>query len=191
MGRQDHPVRGDDPDQRAVTALGKPVIDEAVELEQDDFLAFWRTREASSAPETKRILGVDVVVPTDMPLRVETMAGRMKDTQNPAELKTLLAELFGANHLDVWIANGLTVGMMKVILAWGITNATGTPTTFERALELAEQAEADEKAGKDQPVPNRADRRVSSGTGKSASTGPSSSRTSAANTTSRRRKSAT
>lgn len=173
-----------------MTALGKPIIDEAAELDQDDFLAFWRTRQAAAAPETKRILGVEVVVPTDMPLRVETMAGRMKDTQDPAELKALLAELFGADHLGAWIANGLTAGMMKVILAWGITNATGTPTTFERALELAEQAEADEASGKDRPVPNRADRRVSSGTGKSANTGRSSSPTSAANTTSRRRESA-
>jgi hypothetical protein len=172
-----------------VTALGKPVVDEAVGLEQDDFLAFWRTRQAEAAPETKRILGVEVVVPTDMPLRVETMAAQMQDTQDSAELKALLAELFGADHLDAWIAHGLTAQMMKVIVAWGIANATGTPCTFERAMELAEQAEADE-AGKALPVANRADRRVSSGTGKSASTGRSSSPTSAASTTSRRRKSA-
>jgi hypothetical protein len=160
------------------------------ELDQDDFLAFWRTQQAAAAPETIRILGVEVVVPTDMPLRVETMAAQMQDTQDPAELRGLLAELFGADHLDAWIANGLTAQMMKVVLAWGIANGSGTPCTFERATELAAQAEADE-AGKAQPVPNRADRRVSSGTGKSVSTGPSSSRTSAANTTSRRRKSAT
>jgi hypothetical protein len=126
-----------------------------------------------------------------MPLRVETMAAQMQDSQEPAELKALLAELFGADHLDTWIANGLTVGMMKVILAWGIANGSGSATTFERATELAAQAEADEKAGKALPVPNRADRRVSSGTGKSVSTGRSSSPTSAASTTSRRRKSAT
>lgn len=161
------------------------------ELEQDDFLAFWRTQQAAATPETVRILGVKVVIPTDMPLRVETMAAQMQDTQDVSELQALLVELFGADHLDTWIANGLTAGMMKVIIAWGMANATGTACTFERATELAAQAEADEKAGKDQPVPNRADRRVSSGTGKSASTGPSSSRTSAANTTSRRRKSAT
>lgn len=172
-----------------MTALGKPYLDEAAELKQDDFLAFWRTQQAAATPETVRILGVDVVVPTDMPLRVETMAAQMQDTQDVAELKALLAELFGADHLDTWIANGLTAQMMKVIVAWGVANATGTPCTFERAVELADQAEAGE-AGKARPVPNRAARRASSGTGKSASTGRSSSPTSAASTTSRRRKSA-
>ncbi len=171
-----------------MTAKNKASV-EPEPIEQDDFLAFWRTRQAEATPETVRILGVDVVVPTDMPLRVETMAGQMQDTQDIAELKALLVELFGADHLDVWIANGLTAGMMTVIIAWGMANATGTPTTFERALELATQAEADEKAGKGRPVPNRADRRASSGTDRSANTGRSLSPTSAANTTSRRRKS--
>jgi hypothetical protein len=172
-----------------VTALGKPFIDEAAELEQDDFLAFWRTRQAETAPETKRILGVDVVVPTDIPLRLEIMAAEMANAQNADDLRPLLVDIFGADHFDAWIAHGLTVRMMKVILAWGVANGSGTPCTFERAMELAEQMEVD-AAGKARPVPNRADRRASSGTGKSASTGTSSSRTSAASTTSRRRKSA-
>lgn len=172
-----------------MTALGKPIIDEVVELEQDDFLAFWRTRQAEAAPETKRILGVDVVVPTDIPLRLEIMAAQMADAQDADELRPLLVDIFGADHFDTWIANGMTVHMMKVILAWGVANGSGTPCTFERALELADQMGADE-AGKGRPVPNRADRRASSGTGKSANTGASSSPTSAASTTSRRRKSA-
>lgn len=172
-----------------MTALGKPVIDEVVELEQDDFLAFWRTRQAEAAPETKRILGVDVVVPTDIPLRLEIMVAELADSQDSDELRPLLVDIFGVDHFDAWIANGMTVHMMKVILAWGVANGSGTPCTFERALELADQIGPDE-AGKVRPVPNRAARRASSGTGKSANTGASSSPTSAASTASRRRKSA-
>lgn len=163
-------------------------VDEPEPIADDDFLSFWRTREAASAPTTKRILGADVIVPTDIPLRVEIQAAGLKDTQNADELRPLLVDIFGADHFDTWIANGLTVHMMKVILAWGVTNGSGTQCTFERALELANQMETDE-AGKALPMPNRTDRRASSGTGKSANTGRSSSPTSAASTTSRRRKS--
>jgi len=126
-------------------------------------------------------------VPTDVPLRIEHQALLLEDIQDIDEIRPLLADLFGADHLDTWIANGATARMLQVIIAWGMANATGTPTTFERAVELAAKAQAATAAGKSQPVPNRAARRAPSGTGKSASTGRSSSRTSAASTTSRRR----
>lgn len=185
MGSQDHPVGRDDLHQRAVTVLGKPVFDEVAEIEQDDFLAFWRTQTA--AADTKRILGVVVVVPTDVPLRIEHQALLMQESQDVDEIRPLLADLFGADHLDTWIANGATARMLQVIIAWGMANATGTPTSFERAVELAAEAQAADAAGKALPVPNRAARRAPSGTGKSANTGRSSSRTSAASTTSRRK----
>jgi hypothetical protein len=168
-----------------VTAIDKAVDDE---LEQDDFLAFWRSHEAATTPTTARILGVDVVVPTDMPLRVEQQALLLQDAQDIAEIRPLLVDLFGADHLDTWITNGATTRMLQVIIAWGMANATGTETTFARAVELADEARAAE-AGKARPVPNRSDRRAPSGTGKSASTGRSSSPTSAANTGTRRKKS--
>lgn len=159
-------------------------VDEPEPLHDDDFLAFWRAEQAKVSPTTKRILGVDVLVPQDLPLRLEAMASQMQATQDPAELKALLAELFGGDHLDTWITNGLTTRMMQVIIAWGVSNGTGTPCTFERALELATALEV-ANAGKAPDAPNRAARRASSRTAASASTGRSSSRTSAASTASR------
>lgn len=164
-------------------------VDEPEPVQEDDFLAFWRTRQAADAPETTRILGVDVVVPTDIPLRVEHAALRLKGTQKLDEVRPLMTDLFGADHLDAWIANGLTVHMMKVILAWGVANGSGTPCTFQEAMQLAERAEAEQ--GKAPAPANRSARRASSTTAPSESTGRSSSRTSAVNTGSRRRKSGT
>jgi hypothetical protein len=167
--------------------VSEPIDWDAEQVAEDDFLAFWRDHEAQQTPRTTRILGVEVVVPTDIPLSVERLADQMHAGADPAQLKQLLRTMFGADHLDLWIANGLTARMMLVIVAWGMANGTGTETTFERAMELTADLEA-QGAGKAPAATNRAARRASSPTGRSASTGRSSSPTSAASTTSRRKR---
>lgn len=137
---------------------------------QDDFLAYWKTR-AKSKVETKRILGVDIPVPHDVPLRFAEQVNDLKDSSDLEAVKDLIVELFGSNPLDTWVANGATAEMLQVILAWGMANAQGKPTSFTEAAEIVTQARARDAEGK-APVPlNRADRRASSRTRASARTG--------------------
>lgn len=139
--------------------------------EDDDFLAYWKTRPEAKV-ETKRILGVEVAVPHDVPLSFLDDLAELKNSTDPEDTKRLLLTLFGDNPLDTWVRNGATADQLQVILAWGIRNAQGTPTTFAEAADLVEQARALEAAGKaPAPVPNRAARRASSRTRASASTG--------------------
>lgn len=145
---------------------------EYVELvpSDDDFLSFWTQHRAKSNHETRTILGVTIGVPTDMPLALQDMAEELQASQDPSDVDKLVSLLFGAGVYTQWKAAGITDKMLGVLMAWGMANAAGQPTTFERAGEMAAEAEATKgKALK--PVPNRADRRASSKTRASASTG--------------------
>lgn len=146
---------------------------EYVELvpEEDDFLAFWKSR-ADVAPETKRILGVEIPVPNDVPLSFMDDVTRLKDSTEPDDVKWLLTTLFGSDPLEVWLRNGATAAQLQVILAWGMANAQGQRIDFAEAAEIVTKAQAADAAGKAlTPVPNRAARRASSRTPRSASTG--------------------
>lgn len=158
--------------------------------QDDDFLAFWEQHRAAAAPpETKRILGVDVAVPTDLPLSFEDGSRELANSQDPADFERLLVMLFGEGTLQKWKANGLTSQQLRVLVAWGMANGSGKPTTFAEAAEmvrLAEEKKAQDEAEGKAP-PNRAARRASSRTSGSGDTGRSSSPTSAASTRSRRK----
>lgn len=145
---------------------------EYVELvpSDDDFLAFWTQHRAKSNPETKTILGCTVPVPTDMPLALQDMAEELQASQDPNDVDKLVSLLFGVGVYTQWKANGITDKMLGVLMAWGMANAAGQSTTFEQAAEMAAEAEA-AKGKALKPVPNRADRRASSKTRASASTG--------------------
>lgn len=164
----------------------------AVEPSEDDFLAFWKQhRDAKAPPETKRILGVDVVVPTDLPLSFEEEARQLADSEDRADFEQLLEVLFGHGTLQAWQENGLTSGQLRVLMTWGMTNASGKPTTFAEAAALvakAEKLKAEAEGDGEGKAPNRAARRASSATRASAGTGRASSRTSAASTKSTRKR---
>lgn len=123
----------------------------------DDFLAFWRQKRAKDKPEVKQILGVEVAVPTDMPLGMQDLAEELMDSEDPRDIERLVAMLYGPLVYDQWKANGVTVEMLGVLLTWGMSNAAGKPCTFEEAAALAEEIEQG-KAPK--ATPNRAARRA-------------------------------
>lgn len=158
-----------------MTAVAKKVAGgthEFVELvtSEDDFLQYWESRPEKTV-ETKRILGVDIPVPHDVPLKFTQKVAELKGSSDPDDVKELLEVLFGTNPLDAWVDNGATAEQLQVILAWGMTNAQGNPIGFAEAAELVEQARARDAEGK-APVPlNRAARRASSRTRASARTG--------------------
>lgn len=153
--------------------------------EDDDFLAYWRTRRP---PEVKRILGVEVAVPHDLPLNFGARYELVKDSTDPEDMKALVGVVFGQGVLDQWIARGAGIEQVKVILTWGMLNGSGIPATFEEAAEKVAEVEA-EQAGK--ALPNRADRRrsASSQTRASGGTGASSKRTSNGSTATTKRRS--
>lgn len=158
--------------------------------QDDDFLAYWNAQPKRQV-ETKRILGVVIPVPHDVPLKFTEELHELKNSTDPEDTKYLLQTLFGSNPLEQWTANGATAEQLTVILAWAMANAQGRKMDFAEAHEVVVKAQAAEAEGKAPPAPNRKDRRASSATGVSASTGRASSRTSVANTASARRKSRT
>lgn len=144
-----------------MTAIKKVVADthEYVEIvqPQDDFLAFWQQQRAKDKPEVKQILGVEVPVPTDMPLGMQDLAEQLMDSEDAADIERLVAMLFGPLAYGQWKANGITAAMLGVLLAWGMSNAAGKPCTFEEAAVLAD----DLAQGKAPAIgPNRAARRA-------------------------------
>lgn len=134
---------------------------------------------------TETIRGVDVPIPTDVPLILEQRLHALQDEQSEEALREMLGLLFGPDVLDQWIDNGMGVMELKTALAWGMAHATGTKVSFREAYEQVRVAEADE--GK---APNRQARRAASKT-RSASTGTRSKRTSSASTGSARSRSRT
>jgi len=171
-----------------VTELSQ-VDDDDVDREEDDFLSFWAQHRAQNKPTIKTILGLQIEVPTELPLSFEDRFNELKDTSADAqeELAELLELLFGQDVFATWKAKGLTTAMLKVLLVWGAANGGGQPMEFNEAAVKAAEWEAAADEGKAKPVPNRRDRRGSSKTAASAKGGPSSSRTSAASTASRRK----
>lgn len=157
--------------------------------EDDDFLKFWRQHRRQG--KTTTILGVELPIPTGLPLAFEDRYNELQNTDSDDQEKVaeLLRLLFGEDVYARWKRNGLDTEMLKVLLVWGAANGGGTPMTFEEAVVKAAEWEA--AAGKATAVPNRADRRDSSKTRASAKGGRSSARTSAASTASRKKPSPT
>lgn len=175
-----------------VTELSPDEVPDEPPGQEDDFLAAWRDHEAKRKPETRNILGVEVTVPTDLPLRFEQLADEMGDSSDKEDLKALLVVLFGQDPLDAWVEAGLTVRQFQVLLAWGTSNGQGKATSFAEAIQIVEDAEKADAEGKARPG-NRAARRAkaSSATRGSAAAGHSSKRTSSASTKSTRKTSRT
>lgn len=158
--------------------------DTEFDRDTDDFLSFWAEYQAQQDVPTRRIFGVDVPIPNDIPLAFEKQAEELQNSNDIEDIKRLLAALFAPEIFDQWMDRGLTNKMLSVLLAWGMSNASGSPIEFAEAAELVEQAERDKAAnGGKAPTPlNRAGRRASSKTGASGGTGRSSKPTSRANT---------
>lgn len=142
--------------------------------------AFWGEVQGAG---TETIRGVEVPVPTDVPLAMEQRLKALQDDESEDAVREMVALLFGGNVFDSWVANGMGLLEFKTVLAWGMAHASGTKVTFREAYDTVVAAEAGE--GK---APNRAARRASSNA-RSASTGGPSKRTSSASTGSARTRS--
>lgn len=162
-------------EQRATGAAEQPADTQA----WDDFWA-----EVQPAQRTETICGVEVLVPTDMPLNLMRRLEELEASEDEQDLHELVGLLFGEGALADWQDAGMTMGQFQVALAWGVAHAQGQDLSFREVYERVRAAEQ----GK--ALPNRAARRAAARP-RSASTGGRSKPTSSASTGSPRTRSGT
>ncbi len=143
--------------------------------------AFWAEVQGAG---TETIRGVEVPVPTDVPLAMEMRLKDLESDSSEEAIREMVSLLFGDHVLDQWIDAGMGLMEFKTVIAWGMAHATGTKVSFREAYDTVIAAEAEE--GK---APNRAARRAAS-TPRSGGSGGRSKPTSSASTASARRRSA-
>ncbi|MGW1039896.1 hypothetical protein [Streptomyces sp. NPDC002547] len=144
----------------------------------DDFWA-----EVSPA-RTEVIRGIEVRVPTDLPLAVEQRAEDLRDSDAIEDIAELLDLLFGVS-LDAWRDAGMGLRELQTVLTWGMAQASGVDMTFAEAYEAVVKGDGEGKPVAP-PGANRATRRAAS-RAPSASTGGRSKRTSSGSTGSARK----
>ncbi|NUS86317.1 MAG: hypothetical protein HOY75_27240 [Streptomyces sp.] len=137
-----------------------------------------------SRGRTEVIRGVEVQVPTDMPLIVEQRVEELQNSGSLEDIQELLGLLFGADVLDQWLQAGMGLREFQVIITWGLAHASGRELTFQEAFDLVQQGAG---AGKQLAPkgPNRAARRSQSAAGGGRSKRTSSASTATARKTSR------
>lgn len=145
--------------------------------------AFWA--EVNAKPATEVIRGVEVAIPSDLPLGFQQRANELRDSTSDDDIRELTAMIFGPGVLDQWIANGMGAKEFRVVCGWGFANGSGQTVTFREAYDLVTKAEAEGKASGEPSVPNRAARRAATKPRSSAG-GATSKRTSSASTASTR-----
>lgn len=142
--------------------------------------AFWGE---VAARKTTVIRGVEVPVPSDMPMRLRRRMEELQDSDSEEHIPELVELVFGADVYEAWEAAGIGAVEFQTIIVWGIAQATGRDMSFEQALEAVRSGEEGKALA---PSPNRAARRS-----QSAGTGGRSKRTTSASTGSARRTSRT
>lgn len=100
----------------------------------DDFDAFWSSY--SRGHKSVRILGRDMPLPKDVPLWV--LMSRV-DPNDDEQIKTLVSELYGPEALDQWIADGMGMFQLSVLIGWTIARVQGDHVTFEKAAQRTEE----------------------------------------------------
>lgn len=131
---------------------------------------------------TERIQGVDVVVPSDVPLGFQQLAETLSDESPLEDFADVVFLLFGEGVFEAWLKNGMGASGLTVAIMWGWMQGSGKDVTFSEAYEIVSSDDPGKAAVA--ATGNRAARRS-----QSRSTGGRSSRTSAASTTSARARS--
>jgi hypothetical protein len=146
--------------------------------------AFWS--EVSSG-RTEVIRGIEVRVPTDMPLVMERRIDELRESEAEEDVAELVALLFGEDILEAWIDAGMGSLEFQTVLTWGMAQAGGQDISFSEALDLVRNGGGEGKQVGPKG-PNRAARRATGAPAKrSAAGGGRSKPTSRASTGSARR----
>lgn len=134
----------------------------------DDFVrAEFKTR-------TENICGIDVPVPTDLPLAFEDLASHLSAESEEGDFGDIVDLLYGPGVFDQWRAAGIGAMGLMTALTWGIAQANGRDITFSEAYRAVT---SDDPGKALNPPANRAARRAPS-----AAAGGPSKRTSRAST---------
>lgn len=145
--------------------------------------AFWAE---VSGGRTEVIRGVEVAVPSDVPMALEQRVDELRDSDAKEDLAELLSLLFGQDVLDQWMDAGMGMLELQTVLTWAMAQAGGRDLTFAEALEMVRSGDAGKLPGP--KGPNRAARRATGAPAKrSAAGGGRSKPTSSASTGSARR----
>ncbi|PNG20327.1 hypothetical protein [Streptomyces cahuitamycinicus] len=144
--------------------------------------AFWAE---VSGGRTEVIRGVEVQVPTDMPLAMERRIEELRDSEREEDVAELVELLFGADVMAEWVQAGMGATEFQTVLTWGMAQAGGRDLSFGEALELVRSGGGEGKTVGPKG-PNRAARR-SAPAKPSAAGGGRSKRTSSGSTSSSRK----
>lgn len=163
-------------------APARPATRTAKPADGQSWDAFWAEVQRKKLAERKKsatvvIRGVEVTVPADLPMRFDQDLAALGDSDDEADVRHLVGELFGDGVLDAWVDAGMSEEEFKTVLLWGVAVGRGRDITFAQAYE-AVQTEGKSLA----PPANRSSRRAS------ARSGGASKRTSAASTRSPRKR---
>lgn len=106
--------------------------------DRQSFDAFWAELEAERGVRTEYedILGVQVPVPTRMPLAFAFQLEDLKASEDTEDFRRLVGDLFGSDVFEQLLDAGVDEEMMLVILGWGMAHAKGKSLTFREAYEL-------------------------------------------------------
>lgn len=154
----------------------------ATAAESEDFDAFWAEQDRQGQV-LRNVFGVDVELPPALPLRFEIEARRTVSSQSEQDTKRMVALLFGDEAFQRWQNTGMDIDQFGTLLLWGTANVrkprsmslSEAYATYQRMLAEREAGEAEGKAPASGP--------------RSSNTGAGSRRTSAASTSSRRKRS--
>lgn len=134
-----------------------------------DFDAFFAEESAARPREQLTLYGTTYTLPESLPLMFTLQMERVQDSSDPADVRKMLATLYGADVLDAWAEHGMTDRQLGVVLIYSAGNIRRPGSvTMQRAAELY----AEQEAGK-APAPNRAARRTAT-TKKKGKKAPSS-----------------
>ncbi|MDT3395594.1 hypothetical protein RKE29_02830 [Streptomyces sp. B1866] len=122
-----------------------------------DFDAFFAEEAAARPRQRLTLYGRDYLLPDSLPLLFTLQMERVQDSSDPADVRRMLATLYGADVLDLWAEQGMTDRQLGVVLIWSAGNIRKPGSvTMRRAAELY----AEQDAGKAAAPANRAARRT-------------------------------
>lgn len=110
--------------------------------DRQSFDAFWGEveHERGTRTEYESILGVQVPIPTTMPLSFAFQLEDLKTSESLDDFRRLVGELFGISVFEQLLAAGVDEEQLLVILGWGMAHAKGQPITFREAHELMQRS---------------------------------------------------
>ncbi|ARF56003.1 MULTISPECIES: hypothetical protein [Actinomycetes] len=142
------------------------MTDHTTEHEVADFDAFFAEHAEPRFGAVLRLYRREYVLPTSLPLLFTLQMERVKDSDNPDDIRRLLSSLFGPAALDEWAEHGMTDRQLGVVLVWAAANAREPGClSMREAAELYDEREAD-REGDEGKAPRPTPATIRAGSGK-------------------------